>query len=266
MESAKDDARKMNVPLRNQIIEMKKKLAAEAKALKLSQDVRDQDRAKYMQEMAKEEGDASNLLHQAKKAAVDFDQTKKSQRKRIEHFTAELLATKSAVALKTTELDATVFDADRTQTDLRQLRKHSAELEIGRAEWNAEVVNLRKQLEEARSSLLSSRTNQKVEQDRIRMAAQGATKARDKRIKRLEKELQDLRNEKALSEQARKSDAKNIRELYQDKYSLKEKNQELEEKLFKVAAVQEALERELADGRAKIKRLEDQLSLSRAAS
>ncbi len=82
----------------------------------------------------------------------------------------------------------------------------------------------------------------------------------------MEKELQDLRNEKALSEQARKSDEKNIRELYQDKYSLKEKNQELEEKLFNVAAIQEALERELADGRVKIKRLEDQLSLSRAAS
>jgi hypothetical protein len=133
IESAKDNALKMNVPLRDQIMEMKKKLPAEAKALKLSQDGRDQDRVKYMQELAKE-GDAFDLLHKAKKAAVDFDQTKKSQQKRIEHLTTELLTTKSALTLKTTELEATVLDADKTQTELRQLRKHSEELQTGRAE------------------------------------------------------------------------------------------------------------------------------------
>lgn len=200
------------------------------------------------------------------KAAADFDQYKKSQQKKVEQLTAELSATKSAFALKAIELESSVSDADRNQSELNQLHKHLEELETGQAEREAEVINLRKQLEEAQSSLLSSRTNQQIEQDRIRKAVQGATLARDERIKRLEKKLQDLRNEKALSGQARKSDEKNIRELYQDKYSLKEKNQELEEKLFNVAAVQEALERELADGRAKVKQLEDRLSLSRAAS
>lgn len=244
MESVKDNAVKMNVPLRAQVAEMKKKLAAESKALRFSQDGRDQDRAKHMQELTKKEGDVSNLLHQVKKAAADFDQYKKSQQKKVEQLTAELSATKSALALKAIELESSVSDADRTQSELNQLHKHSEELQTGQAEREAEVINLRKQLEEAQSSLLSSRTNQQIEQDRIRKAVQGATLARDERIKRLEKELQDLRNEKALSEQARKSDEKNIRELYQDKYSLKEKNQELEEKLFNVAAVQEALERE----------------------
>jgi chromosome segregation ATPase len=257
VESAKDNATKMNAPLHDQIMEMKKKLAAEAKAVKLSQESRDQDRAKHMQELTKKEGDAFNHLQQAKKVAADFDQYKKSQQKKVEQFTAELSASKSALDLKTIELEATVSDADRTHSELQQLRKHSEKCETRRVEWEAEVVNLRIQLKEAHSSLLSSRTNQQIEDDRIRRAVQGATHARDERIKNLEKELQGLRNEQALSEQARKSDEKNIRELYQDKYSLKENNQELEEKLFNVAAVQETLEREVTDGRAKIKRLED---------
>jgi chromosome segregation ATPase len=260
MESAKDNTLKMNAPLRDQIMEMKKKLAAEAKALKLSQESRDQDRAKHMQELTKKESDVFNHSHQAKKVAADFDQYKKNQQKKVEQLTAELWATKSALTLKTIEVESSVSDADRTQSELKQIRKHSEELETGRVEWEAEVVNLRKQLKEAQS-----RTNQQIEQDRIRKAVKGATHGRDERIKSLEKKLQDLRNEQALSEQARKSDEKNIRELYQDKYSLMEKNQELE-KLFNVAAVQEALERELADGRAKVKRLEDRLSLSNAAS
>jgi chromosome segregation ATPase len=257
MESAEDNATKWNAPLRDQIMEMKKKLATEAKALKLSQESRDQDRAKHMQELAKKKGDAFNHLQQAKKVAADFHQYKKCQQKKVEQLTAELMASKSALALKTIELEATVSDTDRTQNKLQQLRKHSEERETRRVEWEAEVVNLRFQLKEAQSSVLSSRTNQQIEQDRIRRAVQGATHARNERIKNLEKELQGLRNEQALSEQARKSDEKNIRELYQDKYSLKENNQELEEKLFNVAAVQETLEREVTDGRAKIKRLED---------
>jgi hypothetical protein len=85
MESAKDNALEMNAPLRDQIMEMKKKLAAEAKALKLSQESRDQDRAKHMQELTKKEGDVFNHLHQAKKAASDFDQYKKSQQKKVEN-------------------------------------------------------------------------------------------------------------------------------------------------------------------------------------
>jgi chromosome segregation ATPase len=266
MESAEDNATKWNAPLRDQIMEMKKKLAAEAKALKLSQESRDQDRAKHMQELIKKEGDAFNHLQQAKKVAADFDQYKKSQQKKVEQLTAELSASKSALDLKTIELEATVSNADRTHSEIQQLRKHSEERETRRVGGEAEVVNLRIQLKEAHSSLLSSRSNQQIEDDRIRRAVQGATHARDERFKNLEKELQDLRNEQALSEQARKSDEKNIRELYQDKYSLKEKNQELEEKLFNVAAVQETLEREVTDGRAKIKRLEDRLSLSRATS
>jgi DNA repair exonuclease SbcCD ATPase subunit len=266
MKSAKDNAIKMNVPLRDQITEMKKQLAAEAKALKVSQEGRDQDRVEHMHELTKKEGDISKLLHQAKKSAADFDQYKKSQQKKLEQLTAELSATKSTLTLKTTELETTVFDANSTRDELKQLHKHSKELETGRVEWEAEVVNLRKQLEEAQSSLLSSRTNQQVEQDRIRKAVQGATHARDERIKHLEKELQDLRMEQALSDQARKSDEKNIRELYQDKYHLKDKNQDLEEKLSNVVAVQEELERELDEGRAKVKLLEDQLSLSRTFS
>lgn len=66
MESVKDNAVKMNVPLRAQVAEMKKKLAAESKALRFSQDGRDQDREKHMQELTKKEGDVSNLLHQVK--------------------------------------------------------------------------------------------------------------------------------------------------------------------------------------------------------
>jgi hypothetical protein len=75
--------------------------------------------------------------------------------------------------------ESSVSDADRTQSELKQIRKHSEELETGRVEWEAEVVNLRKQLKEAQSIVLSSRTNQQIEQDRIRKAVQGATLARD---------------------------------------------------------------------------------------
>jgi hypothetical protein len=70
-------------------------------------------------------------------------------------------------------------------------------------------------------------------------------------MKLLETELNDLKNEKLVSEQARQSDEKNIRELFQDKYALKEKNQELEEKLLNVAAVQQSLEQDLTEGRAR---------------
>jgi chromosome segregation ATPase len=269
MATARDRALNLNVPLRAQIAELKKNLVTEAEALKSSQDGRDQDRAKHMQKLAKKEGEITGLLHQAKKTASDSDQFKKSQQKKAEQLMADLSATQSALALKTTELESTVFDADRVQSELEQVREQvreqSKQLDTGRAEREAVVANLRKQLEEAKSRLLSSRTNQQVEEDHIRKAVQGATATRDERIKLLEKELQDLKNEKSVSEQVRKSDEKNIRELFQDKYALKEKNDELEEKFANVAAVHEALEQEIAEGQAKIKLLEDQLSSSRAA-
>jgi chromosome segregation ATPase len=265
MATARDRALNLNVPLRAQIAELKKNLVTEAEALKSSQDGRDQDRAKHMQKLAKKEGEITGLLHQAKKTASDSDQFKKSQQKKAEQLMADLSATQSALALKTTELESTVFDANRVQSELEQVREQSKQLDTGRAEREAVVANLRKQLEEAKSRLLSSRTNQQVEEDRIRKAVQGATATRDERIKVLEKELQDLKNEKSVSEQVRKSDEKNIRELFQDKYALKEKNDELEEKFANVAAVHEALEQEIAEGQAKIKLLEDQLSSSRAA-
>ena len=133
MESAEDNATKWNAPLRDQIMEMKKKLAAEAKALKLSQESRDQDRAKHMQELIKKEGDAFNHLQQAKKVTeLDFDQYKKSQQKKVEQLTAELSASKSALDLKTIELEATVSDADRTHSELQQLRKHSEDVRPAR--------------------------------------------------------------------------------------------------------------------------------------
>jgi predicted nucleic acid-binding Zn-ribbon protein len=168
--------------------------------------------------------------------------------------------------LKTTELETNVLDANGARNELEETRKQFNKLEIGRIEWEAEVVRLRKQLEEAQSSLLSSRTNQRVEEDRIQKSVEGATAARDERIKLLETELNDLKNERLVTEQARKSDEKNIRELFRDKYALKEKSQELEEKLVNVAAVQQSLEQDLTEGRAKIKRLEAQLLLSRAVA
>jgi hypothetical protein len=170
------------------------------------------------------------------------------------------------LALKTTELETNVLDANGARNELEETLKQSSKIEIGRIEWEAEVVRLRKQLEEARSSLLSSRTNQHVEEDRIQKSVEGATAARDGRMKLLETELNDLKNEKLVSEQARQSDEKNIRELFQDKYALKEKNQELEEKLLNIAAVQQSLEQDLTEGRAKIKRLEEQLLLPRAVA
>jgi chromosome segregation ATPase len=230
MATARDRALNLNVPLRAQIAELKKNLVTEAEALKSSQDGRDQDRAKHMQKLAKKEGEITGLLHQAKKTASDSDQFKKSQQKKAEQLMADLSATQSALALKTTELESTVFDANRVQSELEQVREQSKQLDTGRAEREAVVANLRKQLEEAKSRLLSSRTNQQVEEDRIRKAVQGATATRDERIK-----------------------------------VLKEKNDELEEKFANVAAVHEALEQEIAEGQAKIKLLEDQLSSSRAA-
>jgi chromosome segregation ATPase len=266
MVTAKDRAIKLNAPLRSEIAELKKKLTAEAEALKSSQDGRDQDRAKHIQEWAKKETEATSLLHQAKKAASESDHSRKDLQKKVDQLTVDLLTTKSALALKTTELETNVLDADGARNELEETRKQFNKLEIGRIEWEAEVVRLRKQLEEAQSSLLSSRTNQRVEEDRIQKSVEVATAARDERIKLLEIELNDLKNEKWALEQARKSDEKNIRELFQDKYALKEKNQELEEKLLNIAAVQQSLEQDLTEGRAKIKRLEEQLLLSRAVA
>ncbi len=117
---AKDNATKMNISLRAQIIEMKKKLAAEDEALKFSQDGPNQDRAKHMQELAKKQSEISGLLHQVKKAGSDFDQFKKSRQKKAEQLMAELSATKSALALKNKEIEAAVFDVDRTRTELEQ--------------------------------------------------------------------------------------------------------------------------------------------------
>lgn len=266
MVTAKDRAIKLNAPLRSEIAELKKKLAAEAEALKISQDGRDQDRAKHIQELSKKETKTTILLRQAKKAASESDHSRMDLQKKVDQLTVDLLTTKSALALKTTELETNVLDANGTRNELEEARKQSNKLKIGRIEWEAEVVGLRKQLEEAQSSLLSSRTNQRVEEDRIHKSVQGATAARDGRIKLLEIELNDLKNEKLVSEQARKSDEKNIRELFQDKYALKEKNQELEEKLLNVAVVQQSLEQDLTEGRAKIKRLEEQLLLPRAVA
>ena len=73
----------------------------------------------------------------------------------------------------------------------------------------------------------------------------------------LEKDLNVLKLEKKDPDRAQKVDAKNYIELSQDKYAFKEKCRELEEKLSNLAAVQEALEKDLAEERAKNPRMED---------
>jgi predicted nucleic acid-binding Zn-ribbon protein len=165
------------------------------------------------------------------------------------------------LALKIDELEAIMLDADTSRTQLEEAQKQLNSLIVGRENLDGELVALRKELENTQSSLLSSRTNQRVEEDRIQKAVQSATAVRDEFIKYLEVELKGLKNEKVVSEQSRKSDEKNIRELSQDKFALKQRSQELEEQLSNLAVVQKALEQELAERRAKVEQLEDQLVL-----
>ncbi len=89
------------------------------------------------------------------------------------------------------------------------------------------MVTLRKELKSAQSSLLSSRTNQRVEQDCIRKAAQKGTAAKDEALKQ-------FKDKNKAAERMRRSDEKNIRKLSQDKFTLKQLNKEMEERLMNV--------------------------------
>lgn len=246
----RENAIKGNKTLREEIAKKNKTLAADYEALRFSQDCRNQDQERHAREILKMDDEVITLKQQAKKSGTDFAKSWKNSQKQIDQLKTELHDTNSALTLKTAELEAMAVALNSHHAELEARREHPTTHSTTR-DVIGENNHLRKELEEARAALLASRTNQQVEQDRIRKAVQGATASKDELIKRLQNDLRDKQRE---SEQTRQSDTKNIQELFQDKHFL-ERNAELEEKLSIAAAVTASLEQELEAGRNKTKRI-----------
>lgn len=154
--------------------------------------------------------------------------------------------------MRNEDLESLTNDHATALADLDSARLTNSRIESDHATLETQYTLLKKELQDCQAALLSSRTTEEAEKDRIQKAVQKATSGKDEQLKKMSRELKAAKREIEKYEGHRVIDMKNIRELSQDKLNLKEK-------LADVAAVQEAIEKELEDKRAKNKALEKEL-------
>lgn len=193
----------------------------------------------------------------------ESEQCIKDLQKKTKRLGSDLEGSKAAVILKVEELEIMVSDADTDRAELEAAKGQSSTLKIELDAYQAENATLRKQHLNNQSALLASRTNLEVEEDRTRKAVQGATSARDKTIRQMRHEIDYLKSENERLLGTSSVNANLIMELSRGQDEVVEKN-EKNEKLSATGAVQETLESELTEERAKNLRLEEELALLRA--
>jgi chromosome segregation ATPase len=224
--------------------------------LELAQKCRHDDREK----LSHMDLEVRTLKDSIKKNHTDHERFRENTRKAMDKLHTELAECKSQAEMTTQEVEALTSDYGNAMTDLDLARTETTRVESERSELNAEYNVLKKEFQVCQSSLLSSRTTQKVENDRIQKAVQKAVFGKDEQLKKLRVEMRALKEDNEKLEKFRVIDEKTMRELSQDKLAQKEKNVEKEEKLSDLAAVQVALEQEVEIERKERKALEQKLS------
>jgi chromosome segregation ATPase len=235
---ARDDALKKNLPLQKEINRKDKHFAAEAAALKSSQDGRDEDRAKYAKELEKKESEISAWKQKHSKERNEAVQGKKDSQRIIERLSMVVDEKSRQLGVKDRELGDLTLNFEALFLERDELRnKLDTSLD--------ELTILRKEREPVNVNHLPSSTKRQIEQDRVEKAVEKATKP-------LMEEIKKLREKNHSLERARQADEKTIRNLSQDKVAMKQTLKELEGKLSAVSEVEEKLEKDLELERARI--------------
>lgn len=227
----------------------------QASALELSQQCRHDDREK-LSRMASE---VHALKESLRKKDTDLERVRQNTRSTTDKLQVELAECKAQMEVKIEENEILTSDYGTVLTDLNLARTEITRVESENENLEAEYNLLKKEFQTCQSSLLSGRTTQEVENDRIQKAVQKAITGKEHQLQRLRLEVKALRENNAKLENIRAIDENTRRELSQDKLAQKERNVEKEERLLDLATVQEALENELEIERAEKKALEEKL-------
>jgi hypothetical protein len=194
-----------------------KKLAQKEKALiekdtlianaREAQDQRVEDKNKQVNEMTLK---LDRKEAERRSAIADVDKVKNEWQKKLQRAYDKTAALEKQLRVKDEELNTTKLDYEATQAQLSEKQMHLEKVkEAGRAEVK-KSKELQRERDEARSQMLSLKSNEEIVKDRIAKAVNAAVKkVEDEKNAR----IADLEDLLAKRDQARLADEETIREL-----------------------------------------------------